>query len=147
MVWTLGKPAQDYNYIWAQCMEITVELSCCKYPPVNELQQHWLDNKKPLVQYLMQVHIGIKGRVFDTNGNPIKGASVRIKGRDNILPYNATAEGEYYRLLLTGQYTILGISHSFAWKSHKYITSVCLQRSRRRSDRPAQFPTSILKTG
>ncbi|XP_067866654.1 carboxypeptidase D-like [Heterodontus francisci] len=98
---------QDYNYIWAQCMEITVELSCCNYPTINELQQHWIDNRKPLVQYLMQVHIGIKGRVFDTNGNPIKGAAVHIKGRDNILPYNTTADGEYYRLLLTGRYTIL----------------------------------------
>ena len=29
---------QDYNYIWHGCMEVTLELSCCKFPPASELQ-------------------------------------------------------------------------------------------------------------
>ena len=29
---------QDYNYIWHGCMEVTLELSCCKFPPAAELQ-------------------------------------------------------------------------------------------------------------
>nr|UPI76696.1 M14 metal carboxypeptidase 19 [Antheraea yamamai] len=37
---------QDYNYIWHGCMEITLEISCCKYPPAHELPKYWQDNKK-----------------------------------------------------------------------------------------------------
>ena len=29
---------KDYNYIWHGAMEITLELSCCKFPPASELQ-------------------------------------------------------------------------------------------------------------
>ena len=33
---------QDYNYIWHGCMEVTLELSCCKFPPAAELQVPFL---------------------------------------------------------------------------------------------------------
>lgn len=36
---------QDYNYIAHGCMEITLEISCCKYPPPDELPTFWIDNK------------------------------------------------------------------------------------------------------
>lgn len=36
---------QDYNYVWYGCMEITLELSCCKFPPAHELPKYWQDNK------------------------------------------------------------------------------------------------------
>lgn len=36
---------QDYNYVWYGCMEVTLELSCCKYPPNQELPKYWEDNK------------------------------------------------------------------------------------------------------
>lgn len=36
---------QDYNYVWGGCMEITLELSCCKYPPASELPKYWEDNR------------------------------------------------------------------------------------------------------
>ena len=32
---------QDYNYIWHGAMEVTLELSCCKFPPASELEQFW----------------------------------------------------------------------------------------------------------
>lgn len=37
---------QDYNYLWHGCMEITLEISCCKYPPAHELAKYWQDNKQ-----------------------------------------------------------------------------------------------------
>lgn len=49
---------QDYNYVWGQCFEITLELSCCKYPPADQLEKFWRDNKVALIEYIKQVHLG-----------------------------------------------------------------------------------------
>lgn len=36
---------QDFNYVWHGCMEVTLEISCCKYPPAHELPKYWEDNR------------------------------------------------------------------------------------------------------
>lgn len=36
---------QDFNYVWYGCMEVTLELSCCKYPPASELPKFWEENR------------------------------------------------------------------------------------------------------
>ncbi|XP_016120605.1 carboxypeptidase M-like [Sinocyclocheilus grahami] len=49
---------QDYNYVWAQCLELTLEISCCKYPPEAQLPGLWAANKPALLAYMQQVHLG-----------------------------------------------------------------------------------------
>ncbi|XP_074869254.1 carboxypeptidase M isoform X2 [Carettochelys insculpta] len=97
---------QDYNYIWGQCFEITLELSCCKYPPASQLQSFWNDNKAALTEYIKQVHLGIKGQVFDQNGQPMPNVIVEAKGREHVCPYRTNQQGEYYLLLLPGTYVL-----------------------------------------
>ncbi|XP_042323557.1 carboxypeptidase M isoform X2 [Sceloporus undulatus] len=97
---------QDYNYIWGQCFEITLEVSCCQYPPENDLPSFWNDNKVALIEYIKQVHLGVKGRVLDKNGKPIPGVIVEATGRQHICPYRTRRNGEYYLLLLPGTYTL-----------------------------------------
>uniref|UniRef100_A0A146ZP65 Carboxypeptidase M n=1 Tax=Fundulus heteroclitus TaxID=8078 RepID=A0A146ZP65_FUNHE len=96
---------QDYNYVWAQCLELTLELSCCKFPQPNELPALWMDNKKALLAYIQQIHLGVKGRVFDGSGSPAQNAVVEVEGRSNMCPFRTNKHGEYYRLLLPGNYT------------------------------------------
>ncbi|MEE6480530.1 hypothetical protein FKM82_012601 [Ascaphus truei] len=95
---------QDYNYVFGQCFETTIEISCCKYPDAKTLSQFWSDNKVALIEYMKQVHLGIKGQVFDMFGAPIPNAIVEVQGRTHICPYRTNKNGEYYLLLLPGIY-------------------------------------------
>ncbi len=43
---------QDYNYDFHDCLELTLELSCCKYPTRDALEKEWNDNKESLISFL-----------------------------------------------------------------------------------------------
>lgn len=47
---------QDFNYLHTNCFEITLELSCDKFPLQEELQREWLGNREALIQFLEQVN-------------------------------------------------------------------------------------------
>ena len=51
---------QDFNYVYSNCFEITLELSCCKFPRAKELPKEWYKNKKSLIEYMKLVHVGVK---------------------------------------------------------------------------------------
>ncbi|XP_069669160.1 carboxypeptidase D-like isoform X2 [Periplaneta americana] len=96
---------QDYNYIYHGCMEITLEISCCKYPFAQELPKLWEENKEALLNYISQVHQGVRGYVFDNSTQkPIPGASLKIEGRDSF--FRTTPRGEFWRILLPGSYQL-----------------------------------------
>lgn len=52
----------DFSYLHTNCFEITVELSCDKFPHENELPQEWENNKDALLTYLEQVRPGCPPR-------------------------------------------------------------------------------------
>lgn len=103
---------QDYNYIWHGVMEITLELSCCKFPPANELQGFWEDNRKALLKLLGEAHRGVKGFVKSEQFEPIEGANMKIRGRD--VGFQTTKEGEFWRILLPGIYTMEVYAEGYA---------------------------------
>lgn len=46
---------QDWNYLVAGCMELTLEIGCYKYPFERELPNYWLDNREALISFMEQV--------------------------------------------------------------------------------------------
>lgn len=70
---------QDFNYLHSNCFEVTFELSCCKYPPAEELPKYWHMNKNALLTFIEQTNIGVQGIVVNDEGEPVNvSMSIRI---------------------------------------------------------------------
>lgn len=50
----------DFNYAFSNCMETTLELSCCKYPNSSQLAREWNDNWQSILAYMEQVIIPLR---------------------------------------------------------------------------------------
>ncbi|XP_072176466.1 carboxypeptidase E-like [Diadema setosum] len=97
---------QDYNYLATNCFEITVEIGCLKFPSPSRLPRIWNDNKESLLSFMERVHIGIKGRVTDSKDQPIADAIVRVTGPAINHDVTTAVDGDFWRLLMPGLYTI-----------------------------------------
>ncbi|XP_065891304.1 carboxypeptidase D-like isoform X1 [Dysidea avara] len=95
---------QDYNYLHSNCFEVTFELSCCKYPRPNQLSTEWENNREALISFIEQTHRGVAGFVADVDGAPIENATIHIDGIDHDV--KSASFGDYWRLLVAGNYTI-----------------------------------------
>ncbi|XP_075220483.1 carboxypeptidase D-like isoform X2 [Lycorma delicatula] len=95
---------QDFNYVQHGCMEITLEISCCRYPLAKDLKQIWEENRKPLLTFISQAHRGVKGIVRTRDGQPVPHASIKVIGRN--MSFNTSINGEFWRVLLPGNYLL-----------------------------------------
>jgi len=96
---------QDWNYIWEGDFDITIEQSEVKWPSSNQLAGLWEDHREPMLVYLEEVHNGIRGIVIDADSGEPLSANISVQGIDHdILP--DPENGDYYRLLPAGTYTI-----------------------------------------
>lgn len=96
---------QDWNYRYAGCMEVTIELSNTFQPPSEHLPQLWEDNREAMLAYLEAVHLGVRGVVTDhATGAPVW-AAVKVDGNAQRV-YTDPDVGDYHRILLPGSYTL-----------------------------------------
>ena len=102
---------QDWNYLNTNDFEITLELGCVKYPKHEELEQFWNDNKESLLEYMESVHLGFKGFVHDSDGNPISNATIHVEGIEHDVM--TAADGDYWRLLAPGKYAVTAEAPGF----------------------------------
>ncbi|XP_026780023.3 carboxypeptidase D [Pangasianodon hypophthalmus] len=103
---------QDWNYLNTNCFEVTIELGCVKYPPAQELPQYWEHNRRSLLQFIHQVHRGVKGMVTDSkDGTGIPNATITVGGIDH--PITTNRAGDYWRLLVPGTYHLTASAQGY----------------------------------
>lgn len=112
---------QDFNYVNSNSFEITLELSCTKYPPASELANEWELNKRSLIEYMKMVHIGVKGLVSDNEGRPIQGAEIFVEGLEGK-SIRTTKLGEFWRLLINGEYRVRAVAKGYATSKAQTVT-------------------------
>jgi carboxypeptidase D len=96
---------QDWNYRYAGCMDVTIEVSDTKIPDASTLPEFWADNQESMLAYLESVHIGIRGLVTDRKSGAAIWASVLVD--ENEQPVFTDPDiGDYHRLLLPGVYQL-----------------------------------------
>uniref|UniRef100_A0A3Q2YD07 Carboxypeptidase Z n=1 Tax=Hippocampus comes TaxID=109280 RepID=A0A3Q2YD07_HIPCM len=100
----------DFNYLHTNCLEITVELGCDKFPSEVELYPEWKRNKEALLSFIESVHRGIKGVVKDVHGNGIKDATISVKG----IRKDITTGGDYWRLLSAGTHIVTATAKGYS---------------------------------
>jgi hypothetical protein len=114
---------QDFNYIHAQCAEITFEVSEIKYPPAGTLQQFYKDNRESMLKYLEQGYQSVVGgyiyRKNDLVDVPLLDTPVTI--HISGVNYNIkSSDGTYFRLIVPGNlYNITASADGY------YSSTVC----------------------
>eukprot|EP00879_Flechtneria_rotunda_P012002 GHRR01012535.1.p1 GENE.GHRR01012535.1~~GHRR01012535.1.p1 ORF type:complete len:436 (+),score=143.34 GHRR01012535.1:2313-3620(+) len=97
---------QDWNYVAADCLSITLELSDNKWRPESDLQLLWQENIDALLALPLAAALGgVHGMVYSSNGTSLA-AVVMVEG----ISKNITARqpfGFYSRPLAPGTYTLL----------------------------------------
>ncbi|XP_014327837.1 probable carboxypeptidase X1 isoform X2 [Xiphophorus maculatus] len=95
----------DFSYLHTNCFEVTVELSCDKFPHASELPIEWENNRESLLVYMEQIHRGIKGVIRDKDtGVGIADAIIKVEDIDHHI--RSVVDGDYWRLLNPGEYRL-----------------------------------------
>ncbi|XP_053797828.1 probable carboxypeptidase X1 isoform X1 [Vidua chalybeata] len=102
---TVAGSMNDFSYLHTNCFEITVELSCDKFPHASELPDEWENNRESLLLFMEQVHRGIKGVVRDSDTEQgIPNAIISVDGINHDV--RTASDGDYWRLLNPGEYEV-----------------------------------------
>jgi len=106
---------QDWNYLAAGCMEVTLELNDNKWPAPPRLSEMWVENQAALLQWPLATLAGVHGVVKGEGpeGKPLPLAATVLV--DGIAHNTSTGPqyGDYYRILAPGDYTLRVLAHGY----------------------------------
>ncbi|XP_053114416.1 probable carboxypeptidase X1 [Hemicordylus capensis] len=109
---TVPGSMNDFSYLHTNCFEITVELSCDKFPHESELPREWENNKESLLVYMEQIRRGIKGIVRDKDTEAgIADAIIAVDGINHDI--RTAFDGDYWRLLNPGEYEVTASAEGY----------------------------------
>ncbi len=100
---------QDYMTYFHRDREFTLEISDIKLLPEDQIQSIWTYNKSPLLNYMEEALLGLRGEISDClTGQPLR-AEISIPGfdMDNSSVYSDSVSGMFHRFLTDSVYTIV----------------------------------------
>uniref|UniRef100_A0A915PD84 Peptidase M14 carboxypeptidase A domain-containing protein n=1 Tax=Setaria digitata TaxID=48799 RepID=A0A915PD84_9BILA len=96
---------QDWNYVFANCFELTIEMSCVKYSSDEQLRRIWNEHKFALISFIEKIHNTISGFVLDEiTGSGISNVEISIDNIGKIVL--SSNDGDFWRLIIPGRYNI-----------------------------------------
>ncbi|NPD83760.1 T9SS type A sorting domain-containing protein [Lentimicrobium sp. L6] len=97
---------QDYMNYFHHCREVTLEISDTKLIPESQLENHWVYNKRSMINYMKQMYYGVQGIITDSITEEPLVAKVEILDHDelNSFVYSRDGLGNYHRLVKAGTY-------------------------------------------
>ncbi len=106
--YTTDGSRQDYFNYYENCREVTLEWSDPKLLDAEELPDHWNYNRNALLNYFAEALEGVHGIVTDSITDEPLFAEVFIEGHDerNTQVYSELPNGDYYRLLSVGEWSL-----------------------------------------
>ncbi|XP_065187718.1 carboxypeptidase D-like [Sycon ciliatum] len=98
---------QDYNYVFGNCFEVSVDLGCCRYPVGAQLPLLWESNKGALLALLATVFQNAHGRMVSAEaGRLLSNANITVVGASPVHATVPTVNGSFWRLLNAGDHTL-----------------------------------------
>ena len=110
--YALSGGMQDWNYVWEENFEVTLEQHQTKFPNSNQLNSLWNQHREPMIAYVEEIHKGIRGFVLDSETQEPLDATIYIQGINHNVSTDSD-NGDYYRLLTPGTYTITAESYGY----------------------------------
>ncbi|XP_062991292.1 probable carboxypeptidase X1 [Elgaria multicarinata webbii] len=109
---TVPGSMNDFSYLHTNCFEVTVELSCDKFPHESELPQEWENNRESLLLFMEQTRRGIKGIIRDKDTEEgIADAIISVDGINHDI--RTAFDGDYWRLLNPGEYEVTAAAEGY----------------------------------
>jgi hypothetical protein len=96
----------DWNYRYASCNEVTIELSSNFRPSAAQIPTFWSQNHESMLSFLESVHIGVRGIVTERSSGEPLWAEILVEGNSHPV-FTDPDVGDYHRMLLSGTYDLV----------------------------------------
>ncbi len=122
--YVISNGRQDYMNYYHHCKEATIEVSTTKTLSSSLLPTYWNFHRRALIDYINQVHRGIHGMVVDSITRQPLQALITVDNYDSDSSnvWSRNAHGDFYRLLLDGEYTITASAQGYRAKTIGNVT-------------------------
>ena len=104
---------QDYAYLMLNIPQLSFFISCCKYPPAEQLKNIWEANREPLLAFLAKSHQAVDGVVHTLDHRPVNTSTVSVKG-PGISFVLKQSDSYFHQLLPQGKYKITATAPGYA---------------------------------